>query len=108
MIAILMQAGVALAEISTVPPFFILFVLLAVNALGYTLAPLITGLATLFCMDLSVLLLVMNAYFAVVESIIAKHGGIFTQFQGDAVLAVFTTPFEGRNPAAAAPLPTGG
>ena len=107
MIAIPMQAGVALAEISTMPRFFILFVLIAVNALRYTLAPLIAGLATLFCMDMSVLLLVMNAYFAVVESIIAKHGGI-TQFQGDAVLAVFTTPFEGRNPATAAPLPTGG
>ena len=34
----------------------------------------------------------LNAYFQVMADIIGRHGGVITQFQGDAVLAVFNLP----------------
>ena len=34
----------------------------------------------------------LNAYFDVVAGVIDDHGGVVTQFQGDAVLAVFNLP----------------
>ena len=34
----------------------------------------------------------LNAYFQVMADIIGRHGGVITQFQGDAVLAVFNVP----------------
>ena len=34
----------------------------------------------------------LNAYFSDMVEIIEKHGGIITQFQGDAILAVFNVP----------------
>lgn len=36
----------------------------------------------------------LNEYFSVMTEIIRDHGGIVTQFQGDAVLAVFNVPVE--------------
>ncbi|MCP5306586.1 MAG: HAMP domain-containing protein [Chromatiaceae bacterium] len=35
---------------------------------------------------------ILNAYFSGVAAIIERHGGMITQFQGDAVLAVFNLP----------------
>jgi adenylate cyclase len=40
---------------------------------------------------------VLNAYFDTATQIIGKHKGVVTQFQGDAILAVFNVPVE--NPA---------
>jgi class 3 adenylate cyclase len=34
----------------------------------------------------------LNAYFEVVVAIVERHGGVITQFQGDAILAVFNLP----------------
>ncbi len=34
----------------------------------------------------------LNAYFSEVVAIIERHGGVITQFQGDAVLAIFNVP----------------
>ena len=42
----------------------------------------------------------LNAYFEVMAAIIERHGGVITQFQGDAVLAVFNVPVADRNHAA--------
>jgi adenylate cyclase len=39
----------------------------------------------------------LNAYFEVVVGIIERHGGVVTQFQGDAVLAVFNLPIAERD-----------
>lgn len=39
----------------------------------------------------------LNAYFEVMVGIIERHGGLMTQYQGDAVLVVFNVPVE--NPA---------
>jgi class 3 adenylate cyclase len=39
----------------------------------------------------------LNAYFEVVVGIIERHGGVVTQFQGDAVLAVFNLPIADRD-----------
>jgi class 3 adenylate cyclase len=36
----------------------------------------------------------LNAYFEVIVAVIERHGGVVTQFQGDAVLAVFNLPVE--------------
>lgn len=36
----------------------------------------------------------LNAYFDAVAQIIGRHGGVITQFQGDAVLATFNVPVE--------------
>ena len=35
---------------------------------------------------------VLNGYFSTVVEIIERHGGVITQFQGDAVLAIFNVP----------------
>jgi class 3 adenylate cyclase len=35
---------------------------------------------------------VLNAYFDVATDIISSHGGVITQFQGDAILAIFNVP----------------
>ena len=34
----------------------------------------------------------LNAYFEVMVAIVERHGGIITQFQGDAILAVYNVP----------------
>ena len=34
----------------------------------------------------------LNAYFEVLVAIVERHGGVITQFQGDAILAVFNVP----------------
>jgi adenylate cyclase len=39
----------------------------------------------------------LNAYFEVMVGIIERHGGVVTQFQGDAVLAVFNLPIADRD-----------
>ena len=36
----------------------------------------------------------MNEYFSEIVSIIEHHNGVITQFQGDAVLAIFNVPIE--------------
>lgn len=36
----------------------------------------------------------LNAYFEVIVEIVERHGGLMTQYQGDAVLAVFNVPVE--------------
>ncbi|NVJ93018.1 MAG: adenylate/guanylate cyclase domain-containing protein, partial [Methylocystaceae bacterium] len=40
---------------------------------------------------------ILNAYFSSVVSILEKHGGVVTQFQGDAVLATFNVPIKSSN-----------
>lgn len=40
---------------------------------------------------------ILNAYFSAVVSILEKHGGVVTQFQGDAVLATFNVPIKSSN-----------
>ncbi|MCB2100820.1 MAG: adenylate/guanylate cyclase domain-containing protein [Rhodobacterales bacterium] len=35
---------------------------------------------------------VLNAYFSVLVDILERHGGVVTQFQGDAILAIFNVP----------------
>lgn len=35
---------------------------------------------------------VLNAYFSAVVSVLERHGGVVTQFQGDAILATFNVP----------------
>jgi class 3 adenylate cyclase len=42
----------------------------------------------------------LNAYFEAMGEIIERHGGVITQFQGDAVLAVFNVPIPDREHAA--------
>jgi adenylate cyclase len=42
----------------------------------------------------------LNDYFPAMAEIIERHGGVITQFQGDAVLAVFNVPIRDRNHAA--------
>jgi adenylate cyclase len=42
----------------------------------------------------------LNAYFEVVVGIVERHRGVITQFQGDAVLAVFNVPIADRDHAA--------
>ena len=37
---------------------------------------------------------VLNDYFSIIVSIIEGHNGVITQFQGDAVLAIFNVPIE--------------
>ena len=37
---------------------------------------------------------ILNAYFSAVVEILERHGGVVTQFQGDAVLATFNVPIE--------------
>jgi adenylate cyclase len=37
---------------------------------------------------------ILNAYFDQATEIIGKHNGVVTQFQGDAILAIFNVPFE--------------
>lgn len=37
---------------------------------------------------------ILNAYFDAATAIISKHHGVVTQFQGDAILAVFNVPIE--------------
>jgi adenylate cyclase len=37
---------------------------------------------------------ILNAYFDEATEIIGKHNGVVTQFQGDAILAIFNVPFE--------------
>jgi len=37
---------------------------------------------------------ILNAYFDAATEIIGKHDGVVTQFQGDAILAIFNVPFE--------------
>lgn len=37
---------------------------------------------------------ILNAYFDAATEIISKHDGVVTQFQGDAILAVFNVPIE--------------
>lgn len=37
---------------------------------------------------------ILNAYFDAATEIISKHNGVVTQFQGDAILAVFNVPIE--------------
>ena len=37
---------------------------------------------------------ILNAYFDAATEIIGKHNGVVTQFQGDAILAIFNVPFE--------------
>lgn len=44
----------------------------------------------------------LNAYFDVLVGIIDRHRGVVTQFQGDAILAVFNVPLPDRDHAAAA------
>nr|MBC8157758.1 adenylate/guanylate cyclase domain-containing protein [Alphaproteobacteria bacterium] len=40
---------------------------------------------------------VLNGYFSTVVEIIERHGGVITQFQGDAVLAIFNVPVADAN-----------
>ena len=42
----------------------------------------------------------LNAYFETVVGIVERHGGTITQFQGDAILAVFNVPIADRDQAA--------
>jgi class 3 adenylate cyclase len=42
----------------------------------------------------------LNAYFETVVGIVERHGGTITQFQGDAILAVFNVPLADRDHAA--------
>ncbi len=42
----------------------------------------------------------LNAYFAVLVEIVERHQGVITQFQGDAILAVFNVPIAAREHAA--------
>jgi len=42
----------------------------------------------------------LNAYFAVLVEIVERHQGVVTQFQGDAILAVFNLPIAARDHAA--------
>jgi adenylate cyclase len=42
----------------------------------------------------------LNAYFEVVVGVIERYRGVITQFQGDAVLAVFNVPIADRDHAA--------
>ena len=44
----------------------------------------------------------LNAYFEVVVAIVERHQGVVTQFQGDAILAVFNLPLPDRDHAAQA------
>ena len=44
----------------------------------------------------------LNTYFEAVTDIIGHHGGVITQFQGDAVLATFNVPLENADHAAKA------
>lgn len=37
---------------------------------------------------------ILNAYFDMATEVIGKHNGVVTQFQGDAILAIFNVPFE--------------
>jgi class 3 adenylate cyclase len=37
---------------------------------------------------------ILNAYFDAATEIIRRHNGVVTQFQGDAILAIFNVPFE--------------
>ena len=46
------------------------------------------------------LVALLNDYFSVVTKPIEKHGGVITQFQGDAILAVFNVPSEDPDHAA--------
>lgn len=39
----------------------------------------------------------LNAYFEVMVGIVERHEGLITQFQGDAILAVFNVPIENAN-----------
>ncbi len=45
---------------------------------------------------------VLNAYFSRMTAIIEAHSGVITQFQGDAILAIFNVPIEAADHAAAA------
>jgi class 3 adenylate cyclase len=44
----------------------------------------------------------LNEYFDAIVSIVERHGGVITQFQGDAILAVFNLPLPDRDHAAQA------
>jgi adenylate cyclase len=44
----------------------------------------------------------LNAYFELLVEIVERHGGVVTQFQGDAILAVFNVPLPDRDHAAQA------
>ena len=37
---------------------------------------------------------ILNAYFDAATEIVGRHNGVVTQFQGDAILAIFNVPFE--------------
>lgn len=39
---------------------------------------------------------ILNAYFDAATEVIGKHNGVVTQFQGDAILAIFNVPFEDK------------
>ncbi|MCG8511318.1 MAG: HAMP domain-containing protein [Rhodospirillales bacterium] len=39
----------------------------------------------------------LNDYFSALTEIVHRHGGVVTQFQGDAMLVVFNVPLEDRN-----------
>lgn len=39
----------------------------------------------------------LNAYFELIVGIVERHGGVVTQFQGDAILAVFNVPIRDRD-----------
>ncbi|MDV7338857.1 adenylate/guanylate cyclase domain-containing protein [Terasakiella sp. A23] len=40
---------------------------------------------------------ILNSYFSTVVDVLERHGGVVTQFQGDAVLATFNVPIEDEN-----------
>ena len=42
----------------------------------------------------------LNAYFELLVEVVERHGGVVTQFQGDAILAVFNVPQPDRDHAA--------
>lgn len=44
----------------------------------------------------------LNSYFDAVGEAVGAHGGVVTQFQGDGLLATFSSPFADPNPASAA------
>lgn len=44
----------------------------------------------------------LDAYFELLVEIVERHGGVVTQFQGDAILAVFNVPLPDRDHAAQA------
>jgi adenylate cyclase len=44
----------------------------------------------------------LNAYFELLVEIVERHGGVVTQFQGDAILAAFNLPLADRDHAAQA------